>query len=158
MPFTCTLSDETEFLHTKRGNSHALVAPVGFDEELDTDYSLVAGLDPMPGGDMEFYFYLIAHCQETGETSEYRSGRDVARLIDAADRARILMLLLSFTSELIAIAKPESVLMVTIDENPPAKSLQKNAAIVRVFEANGYKIVTTDPYHGQQVWRMERGA
>lgn len=140
----------------QNGNAYAVIVSVGFDDEHDKSYSIVIGLEPQAGGTQEFYFHIVEADGETGEEVTYWSGKDVARFIDKADRELIRAVLLTETERLLHYVRPERVEVITYDENPPDRALVKYFLIGDAFQRCGYEVHTADPYHGKQVWWMER--
>ncbi|MCW2317972.1 hypothetical protein M2322_003537 [Rhodoblastus acidophilus] len=138
------------------GNEWAVIINIGYDDELPLNYSLVVGLSPMAGGDLEYYFYMVEADSANDREEIYWCAQRVARLVPAEDRVIVLGSLLTATKALLDNARPERFDMVTRDANPPEKALVKYHLIGSVFEACGYNVNVADPWHGKRIWWMER--
>jgi hypothetical protein len=139
----------------RRGNAQLIIVPIGYDDTDDKSYSLFIVLDMEPGGDRNLSFCIVEYDGETDSEYTYWSGRET-RFICGDDRALVKAALLCAVEHLLNTVQPARVHMCTIDADSPEKAQVKNFEIVRVFEICGYAVHTADPYHGQQVWWMER--
>ena len=157
MAFVCSIASDTYRADTIRnGNAYLSVINVGYDDQENVSYSLVVGLEPLAGGDYEFFFHLVAANGDDGSEHPYWSARDVATFIGREDRARIRAVLLTATHSLVETARPDRVECVTYDENPPDRALVKYFLIAEVFRGCGYAVTSPDPWHGKHIWWMER--
>ena len=161
MAFVCTANTDSWHADVfKRGSSFLVNVPVGYDNEngKDLNYFVSVALEPMAGGggDMEYVFRLVEVDGVAKDEREFRSGRDVSAIISREDRAAILRVVLAATRSLILHATPDKVFMNTYDAYPPDSALVKYEAILTIFKASGYRVETSDPYHGRRCWWMER--
>lgn len=157
MAFVCTVKKETFDAEVfQHGNSYAAVINVGYDADSDRGYSLVVGLEPMAGGELEYFFHILETDRKIEYKQDYWCGKDVAEFISKEDRQAILQVLVSATCEMLDLVRPEKVNYISHDVNPPDKALVKHGLIASGFERCGYQVHTADPYHGKRVWWMER--
>lgn len=157
MAFVLTLSDQEQSATVNaRGTDIVVIVPLGYDDVRPLVYSLMLGLSPMAGGDLEYFFCIIeANSQDNTETQLW-SGVDTRHLFSREDRNAILKGLLGATEMLINAAKPAKVTMCTIDTGAPEKADRKHLLVARMFETCGYDVQCADPYHGRRIWQMER--
>lgn len=153
MPFVCTLSNEGFRCEVfKEGGAYSIVMRIGFDEGQHTNYFVQIGLEPMAGGDLEYYFNIIKINGDDGSERLFWSGKDVAQFIRGEDRKLILAAVCSATEALLQHVKPESVYRCTYDEWPPERALEKHHVLSRVFTDCGYKVQMSDPFGCKRVW------
>lgn len=138
------------------GNAYQIVLNVGTDPAINRTYSIALGLEPLPGGALEFYFYIIALDETDGEYSRYWSGLDSENILPKVQRGAILRAILHATRTLLSQVNPATVNWCSWDRNLPEKALFKYSQIVRVFEACGYRVEAGEPHHGQLFWSAER--
>jgi hypothetical protein len=141
----------------KNGASFARMVPIGHDDAEDKSYVLFVSLDPMVGEDaLELMFRIVEYDRETDAEHIFWSGKDVARFIRQDDRTTIRFALCGAVRHLLTDANPAKVFMCTMDTYAPEVANRKFMLLAHVFEICGYSVQTADPYHGQQVWWMER--
>src|SRR4051812_278245 len=100
MAFVCTCAHDTvEAEFFRRGSSAVVVAAVGYDDASTKGYTAVVGLEPMAGGDFEFFFHILEVDSRTNEEHEFWCGKDVAEFISREDRKHILDTILALTCE-----------------------------------------------------------
>lgn len=153
VPFAFTEPQELPRLF-QSGSSYAMTVRVGHDG--DKRYSIVIGLEPLPGGDMEYYFHLLEVDVVTGEDRIFWSGLPVSNIIPKDDRRRILAVILSCTKHLLIATYPSVVFRFAHDENPPERALEKHYSVNDVFEECGYRVEELDSRHGRRAWKAER--
>jgi hypothetical protein len=158
MAFECTVGPGS--YHTEvfgHGDESSVLVHIGRDPELRCNYSLVAGLSPMAGGDHEYYFSVIRAFDEDGEEDIW-DARIIAGLISQDDRRNILVALLDATVALINQARPERFIMATHDAYLPDKAMRKYYILLRIFKRCGYDVTGADTYLGKDAWWMDRNA
>lgn len=138
------------------GNAYQIVVNVGRDPALRRTYSIAVGLEPLPEGGLEYYFYIVNLEEEDGQYTSHMSGLETKFFIPSIARAQVLRAILQATRDLLGQVNPETVKWTTYDQNMPHKALVKFQLVVRVFENSGYRVVEGDPYHGRYIWRAER--
>jgi hypothetical protein len=157
MPFSIRIRPEDAHYDVfQRGNAFLVLANVGYDSDTDRTYSVLLGLEPLAGGDLEYFFCLIEADNVAGTQHEYWSGKDLPQCIDKPSRKPILNLVLRATKALLNATSPTRVQMSTWDAYLPDRAAHKHFLVARVFEMCGYEVRNGDPYHGKRVWWMER--
>jgi hypothetical protein len=156
MPFYCTLTDEDCHAEVfKHGGEHTVVTHVGYDG-VDKTYSLVVGLSPQGGGDMELFFVLAENDGATDDERFIYDGREVGMIIEAkGDREKVLGALLGAAQLLLERAKPKRFIMTTYDGYLPEKAMLKYRILNNLFIKTGYTVTATDPYYGKHSWWMD---
>lgn len=155
MAFSCTFGSATPVELFERGSSRAALALVGYDDERDLSYSVLATLDSLPGGGDELAFSLVEYDGETDSEHTYWSGKDIPRSISDGDRKLIFVAAKRAVAELIEKYRPPAVFMCTIDRDMPKKALTKHFEIVALFEMLGYTATPQESYHGEKAWWLE---
>ncbi|MCP1754396.1 hypothetical protein [Bradyrhizobium elkanii] len=140
----------------RRGNAYLVIVNFGYDPVIDHTYSVMVGLEPLPGGGMEHFFCVIAADNVNGIETTYHSGLETANLLDKEARKSVLALVLMATRSLLNEARPDAVQRFTWDANAPEKALRKHFAVAKIMETCGYTPRTSDIYHGRYVWWAER--
>jgi len=157
MAFILTLNPEEQSATVNRhGNEIVVIVPLGYDDARPLIYSLMLGLSPMAGGDLEFFFCIIEADNQYNTEKQLWSGLDTTEIFSGEHRTSILKGLLGATEMLVNAVKPSQVTMCTIDTGAPKKADRKHLLIARVFETCGYAVKCADEYHGKRVWQMER--
>lgn len=157
MAFVCTCREDAFNVEVfQRGSASLAVLQIGYDDESSLVFTMAVGFEPLPGGDSEFFFHVVEGDTETDHEHTYWSGRETGFISAREDRRAILDAVLTLTQGLIRSVQPPSVQWYTHDETPPERALVKHFLIANVFDANGYAVRTTDPYHGRWVWFAER--
>ncbi len=162
--FRCALAelDEISLSVTTFGSSVVVQFPVGYDESTGFRYSIAAAFDAVPGyGDdvKELAFWMTEYDPEEDVVYDLRDSLVVKAKIPAqSDRLAILGALRQMVGVLIDETSPRVVTMITYDANLPFQAMRRYRAIASVFAENGYRVGTSDPYHGRQTWMMERSA
>lgn len=155
MPFVCTLSgDSFTGLVVQRGSSRIVTARIGLDEETDTIYSLLVGLDPSAGGDHELIFTVIAAYSD-GTERAFWSGQETADILRGEDRGKVLAAIAGCVENLVRVVQPLRVFMCTHEANLPERALEKYHRIALAIEMCGYTVSRPDSFHGQIIWFME---
>ena len=160
MAFFCILTEgqaQGQFFFSPSSNS--VLIPVGYDDDPDTDksYNLFVSFDPLTGtDDLEFSFAIIEHDSETDSEYVYWSGREIAQFITREDRNVIGGTLLAASERLLNAKRPSRFIMCTRDDGAPQRAHQKFIRIAHLFAECGYVVTNADPYHGLQIWWMER--
>jgi hypothetical protein len=139
----------------RQGGCYLVVINFGYDPETKSTFSVMIGLDPLPGGDMEHFFCIIENTADN-EKKCYYSGANTGKLFPKETRKLVLSMVLSATHSLINAAQCSSIKHSTHDANLPQKALVKHILIAEVFESCGYVINRPDPYHGRYIWWAER--
>lgn len=137
------------------GNAYQVVTNVGCDEALGLTYSIAVGLEPLPGGYLEYYFYIVTVNEITDEFKTIFSGRDSEYVLPKVQRGAILRTILHATSSLLNQVNPEQVSWCTWDRNLPEKAMVKYNLVLRVFETCGYRVQAAE-HKGQHFWSAER--
>lgn len=159
MAFVLTLDPQEQSVTVNRhGNEIVVIVPLGYDDARPYIYSLMLGLSPMAGGDLEFFFCIIEANNQDESEKQLWSGLDTLEIFLTDDRTAILKGLLGATEMLINAFKPSKATMCTIDTGAPEKAERKHLLVARVFETCGYAVTCADQYHGKRVWQMERQA
>lgn len=158
MAFVCTLTgDGFNVDVAQRGSSRIVIARIGVDDENDTIYSVLVGLDVGGGGLIELVFCILAASSGGDEEpTEYWSGTETASFIRGDDRVAVLNTILTCVGELVRSVQPPHIYMNTIDTHIPERALLKHILIARVVEECGYDVKMPDAFHGQYNWYMER--
>ncbi|WP_156521053.1 hypothetical protein [Magnetospirillum moscoviense] len=160
MAFYCDINDdfiEVDQFHSD-GRSHAMFSRIGHQPSRTTTYFAYVGFDIMPGGtDHEFYFFVLALNDATGEEHRYFSGVDTRRLISSPeDRSRVLRAICEMTFRLLHMVRPNRVFWYTYDDYPPGKALDKYDQIVSVFQACAYVVTRNDSYERKREWWADK--
>ncbi len=137
------------------GGTYLVVINFGYDPETDTTFSVMTGLDPLPGGDMEHFFCIVEN-NGSNEKKIHYSGAETMGLFPKETRKLVLSMVLSATRSLINTVKCENVRHFTHDADLPHKALIKHILIAKAVESCGYAINKPDPYHGRHIWWAER--
>lgn len=140
-------------------NEHIVRIPIGYDDQSDHTFSLVATLSPWTGalpGEFEQTFFIAETAGTEAEIYSYFEPLTVRNFIpNPADRALIRVALLGATEMLIDVAKPSIVTFCTFEPNLPDKALEKFHQIAEIYRKCGYDARKADPYHGRQIWLAE---
>ncbi|NJL08927.1 MAG: hypothetical protein HC900_12290 [Methylacidiphilales bacterium] len=159
MPFVCTIDpDSIQAAFFQEGGDYLIVIPIGFDDASPLTYSLMVTLSPSGGGLLEYAFCIIEANDVEYSENQIWSGLESARFLKGDDRKDVLSLLIQCTKFLLDSVRPLSVFFCTIDTFAPEKADRKYSLVAQTFEMCGYRVRTTDPWHGQRYWRMERDA
>lgn len=155
MPFVCSLSgDSFTAVVVQRGSSRIVTARIGLDEENDTIYSLLVGLDPTGGGDHELIFTIVA-ADPDGTERVFWSGKETETFMSGEDRETVLLAIICCVENLVRVVQPERVFMCTHEANLPERALEKYHRIALAIEMCGYTVSRPDSFHGQIIWFME---
>lgn len=138
------------------GNAYKVVTNVGCDLLLQRTYSIAVGLDPLPSGELEYYFYIVDLDEITDDMHHFYSGRDTKNILPDVQRGAILRAILHATKSLLSQVNPAKVNWCTWDTHLPDKAKSKFRDIVRVFETSGYKVQEGEPHNGRNLWYAER--
>jgi hypothetical protein len=142
--FICTVTAENYHADVfRRGGAYSAVVNIGYDDEEDKSYSVVVGLDPTPTGSLELFF-VVMETWATGEEYTHWSGLET-RFLSREHRGLVMNVIASATKSLIDQARPDSVLVVTHDDNPPEKALVKHRVLCSVVSMAGYQVTQSDP-------------
>lgn len=156
MAFICTVKGENFNIEVfRKGNAFSVVINLGYEDDSDAGYSAVIGLEPMGGGNIEFFFHLVRF-RDGHDDELFWSGLDLPNCILPNDRECILDALCSTAHELLNQVKPPTFHYCTHDRDAPDKALVKHILMMKVFESCGYTVNSADPYQGKRVWWMER--
>lgn len=156
MAFQLTVSEDGWHADVfRRGDAYLVIINFGYNPEIKTTYSVMTGLEPLPGGDMEHFFCIIAN-NANNEKETFFSGSQTIDLFPKTTRELVLNMVLGTTKTLLDTAKCQSIRHSTRDADLPQKALVKHMLIVRVIETCGYEIRKPDPYHGRHIWWAER--
>lgn len=161
MAFVCTITDGNFSGSVfKKGNAHAVIYLIGYDDTEDRSYFLFVSLDPVIGEDdgLELSFRVIEYDAEADSEYAYWSGKDTASFIKGDDRKAILAILSMAANHLLNSAKPSKVLACSMDKDSPERANKKFMLLAHVFEKCGYSVTTWDTYHGLRCWWMERNS
>lgn len=142
----------------RRGGEYVAIAPIGFDDDKGTTYSILVALSPLPGSDtVELIFAVNEADPEGGEPHSWYDGLATRPIIgDRAIRAVVMRLICGCISDLIDIAMPESLSMMTHTPDLPSKALRKYDEIVNVVVSKGYEPGPIEKWHGRLTWTMGR--
>jgi hypothetical protein len=155
MAFVCTITAESYHADVFRnGNAYSAIVNIGCDNEEPKSYSVVVGLEPNPAGQMELFFVVVEAFAD-GTEYEHWSGLQT-RFLSRQERVLVMEIIADATKSLIERAKPDCILVVTHDDNPPEKALIKHRMIVSIVAHSGYRVTQSDQYHGKMVWIAER--
>lgn len=143
------------------GNGEFIVrVAVGYDSETNYVFSTFVALAPTAGYVDTKYDLSFAIIEASLDEAHIESRTDglttKAVISDRNHRSLIRMVACQSVRHLIDVAKPAVVNMVTHSSDLPEKALQKFHEIAAVFGQNGYKAGRCDPWHGHQIWLMER--
>lgn len=162
MAFICTLEpDESVQLTVLKGNGEFIVrAAFGYDDETNHVFSTFVVLAPMAGYTDTKYdlaFSVLEAAIDSDYINDCSDGLSTMRVIqDPTHRAAALALICLSVRHLIDEAAPNVVNMVTHSRDLPEKALRKFHQIAAVFGSNGYQAGMCDPWHGHNIWLMER--
>lgn len=156
MPYVSTIQHDWHAEAFRRGNAYQVLVNVGYDDALQQTYSISVGLEPQPGGGMEYYFCFIVADEIKRTEQVCWCGLDSQDILPKEQRGAVLRAILHATRLLISQVNPAIVNWCTWDANPPDKALRKHILIARVFELLGYEIGHPDAYHGKHIWWAER--
>jgi hypothetical protein len=137
------------------GNAYQVVTNVGCDEAIGRIYSIAVGLEPSPGGILEYFFYIVTVDEISDKFTSIFNGLDSENVLPKVQRGAILRAILHATSNLLNQVNPEQVNWCTWDRNLPEKAMVKYSQVVKVFESCGYRIQSGE-IHGQHFWSAER--
>jgi hypothetical protein len=138
------------------GNAYQIVVNVGCDPVLGHTYSIALGLEPQPGGALEYYFYIVDLEEKTDDYRACHTGLESINILPKVQRGAILRAILHATKLLLGQVNPATINWCTYDRNLPEKALVKYSLIVQVFESAGYRVSAGEPHHGQYFWSAER--
>lgn len=156
MPYISLIQENWHAEAFRVGNAYQIVLNVGSDPALRRTYSISLGLEPLPGGALEYYFYIINMDETNDEYTSYYSGLDSTNILPKVQRGVILRAILHATKLLLSQVNPATINWCSWDRNMPEKALVKYSLIVRVFEACGYRVESGEPHNGQYFWSAER--
>lgn len=140
----------------RKGNAYQIVVNVGCDAALCHTYSIGLGLEPQPGGFVEYFFYILDYDEKNDEYEYCHSGLESISIIPRVQRGAILRAILHATKLLLGQVNPITVNWCTYDRNLPEKALVKYSLIAKVFESAGYRVEAGEPHNGQYFWSAER--
>lgn len=156
MGFVCTIEEKLDVHVMQKGSACIAAVAIGYDDEDDLDYSVVAGVEEVPG-ETEFYFAIVEANNNNGQEYFYFDGKYTTSFISKPDRELILSVILAASECVISQAQPKRFFRCCYEPDLPDKALAKHNLLTKVFEGCGYHIVRTDPYHhGKRIWVMER--
>lgn len=162
--FRCALTElETiEISVATDGSSTVAQLPIGYEAEPHRRYSLFAAFDTVPGrgpDTRELVFCLLEHDVEEDVLYRIWDSRETRHKIPKPeDRAAVLGALRQVIRQLIDDARPRVVIMHTREAHLPQRALRRYAAVCSVFDEEGYRVGSADPFHGRLTWMMERTA
>lgn len=162
--FRCALAEleEVSFSVTTFGSSTVVQLPVGYNEETGLRYSIAAAFDAVPGYGTdvrELAFWMTEYDPDEDVVYDLRDSLAIKEKIPAqSDRLAILDALRQMVGVLIDEAAPRVVTMIPQEANLPPRAMRRYRAVAAVFADRGYRVGTSDPYHGRQTWMMERTA
>lgn len=159
MAFVCTITIGAFSGNVfKKGEAHAAIYPIGYDDVEDKTYYLFISLDPVIGEveGFELSFRIIEYDDRFKSEYSYLSGKDTAGFIKGDDRKMILLLLAAAAEHLRTYAKPSKVLVCSMDKDAPERANEKFMLFARLFELGGYSVTTRDFDHGLRCWWMKR--
>ncbi len=160
LAFVLTINGEDSIeIEVLKGNGeHIHRCAIGFCDETDSVFSVVVALSPQPGsgdlGHYEIVFHVLEHLSD-GEFIDYTDGLQT-RFLDGHAREIVMNIICTCTAGLIDAVKPTVVSMVTREPDLPEKALLKYHRIALVFSKYDYRSGRGDPWHGLQIWMMER--
>lgn len=155
MAFTCTSRpSKSNFSAFVDGNSRLITQMIGHDDDKNETYSAVVGLEPLPTGEMEYVFYLVAADNDDGTERPIWESRDVANFINRDDRAKILEVVLDLTKYLVNMRKPRVIFMSTHGDQE-GRALEKYYAVNNVFTECGYTVTDEGRLSGTHAWGAE---
>ena len=130
MAFVCTASQAHPRNFSQTGNRFAMEVWVGFDNAIDRDYFVMAGLGGAHDG-MEYFFCIIQ--SDDGGNKINRIWRSSGLPVDCTkqNRSDILSVLLAATDDLLRKVAPK-VIYRGIEINLPDKALAKHRAVDHV--------------------------
>lgn len=140
----------------EEAGGYVIAIGLGSDDELGLDYTLLIGLEPLPGGEHEFFFFLVEVDVNTGKENPIWSGQETARKMSKYQRGLIRACLLTATENLIRSVRPPAFSMTTHDENLPERPLEKFTLLTNLFERCGYSVTERDRRLRNRSWRMEQ--
>lgn len=152
----CDDLNRRPFVIRSKGSSLVIRERVGWDNFRNSNYFVHVGLEACPLVGQEYFFCMVDADAVSRTHDAYYSGRTVARLIGAADRAEILSLVLRATKHLLNNIKPDQVHRCCHDAALPPEALEKHEAISLVFADCGYAIARSGASHGKRFWIMKR--
>jgi hypothetical protein len=79
------------------GNAYQIVVNVGCDPAVGHTYSIALGLEPQPGGALEYYFYIVDIDERTDEYRACHDGRESINILPKVQRGAILRAILHAT-------------------------------------------------------------
>ena len=145
---TTVTEDEWHADVFRQGNAYLVVVNFGYNPEAKTTFSVMIGLEPLPGGDMELFFTVIAN-GANNEKKEYHSGADTVGLFPKEARRLVLKIVLSATKSLINTAQSKNVRFFTFDADPPEKALVKYGMIaIMCLKRAGMQLINPIPTTG----------
>jgi hypothetical protein len=153
MAFVCTAVGDGS---NAKAWGQTVVIPIGYDDNSPLSYSLLIGLAPMAGGDLEYYFCVVEADTTTGEEAHTYSGLDTRQIITSlAHRKLVLHDVMAGTELLLRIINPPRFFCCTYDSDLPEKALTKHMLIAATFGMCGYKVEEQPFRLGKYSWRME---
>jgi hypothetical protein len=156
LAYVSTIQEDWHAEAFRRGNAYQIVVNIGHDEATNCTYSIALGLEPQPGGAMEYYFCIIVYNGNTDEETSCFSGLESTNILPQVQRGAVLRAFLHATRLLLIQVNPANVNWCTWDQNLPEKALRKYLLIARVFESAGYRVESAAPHNGQYFWHAER--
>lgn len=133
---------------------------IGYDDHTGATYSAVAALVRHMGTDSrrEIHFDIVEAYEEDGKELENwcKDGTETRRFLVGAHRKIVLQCICMMLQEMVKILQPEVIYMMTVTPHLPKKALHKYAEICRAIHEIGYSAGRGNPFHGTEVWLMER--
>ena len=155
MAYTSLIQDNWHAEVFRVGNSYQVIINVGRDVALKRTFSVAVGLEPLPTGELEYFFYIVNMEEENDQSTYHMGGLETKSFIPAIARPAILRAILQATKDLLVQVNPNAVSWTTYDQNLPDKGLVKFRQVIKVFEAAGYRVEEGEPYHGRHHWHAE---
>ena len=153
--YTSLIQDNWHAEVFRVGGAYQIVINAGRDAALKRTFSVAVGLEPLPTGDLEYFFYIVNMEEGTDAYTSHMSGLETKAFIPALARPAILRAILQATKDLLVQVNPITVSWTSYDRNLPEKGLTKFQQIVKVFEVVGYRVEEGEPYHGRHHWHAE---
>ncbi len=162
MAFHLFWDDETsiEFELAQNGTEGVVTTQFGYDDITDDTYSLMVSLSPPAGaapGEFEIVFCIIQYDHDEECSYQLWDGQQTRNHFpDGEHRAACLWGVLECAKILIDQHSPQIVSMHAYTPDLPSKALRKYNAVASVFSEAGFTVGQPDPFHGRQMWLMER--
>lgn len=154
--FEFTIQSDWHAEAFRRGSSYLVVINIGYDPVIDHTYSIIVGLEGAVGGGMEYFFSILDADNRNNTEIELHSGLETTILFSKEQRIAVLKAVLDATKVLLNQVNPDRVSWFTWDADLPEKALAKYLQVADIFEMCGYRVHTSDAYHGRYAWWAER--